>query len=74
VEGVDPNLALNPDTRGQIPAELLANLTDALSGGLGKVYMVMAALAALGIGVAFLFPGGSARSHAYPEEASPQSG
>jgi EmrB/QacA subfamily drug resistance transporter len=74
VEGVDPNLALNPDTRGQIPAEHLANLTDALSGGLGKVYMVMAALAALGIGVAFLFPGGSARSHAYPEEASPQSG
>lgn len=72
--GVDPNLALNPDTRGQVPQELLANLTDALGGGLGKVYMAMAALAALGIGVAFLFPGGSAQSHAYSGEASTPTG
>jgi hypothetical protein len=74
VEGVDPNLALNPDTRGQIPRELLASLTDALGGGLGKVYMAMAVLAAIGIGVAFLFPGGSALSHAYSEKAPPPSG
>jgi EmrB/QacA subfamily drug resistance transporter len=65
---VDPNLALNPDTRVEIPRELLATLTDALDGGLGRVYTAMAILAAVGIGVAFLFPGGSAQSHAYPEK------
>ena len=69
----DPNLALNPELRSQLPPEILAELVTALDGGLGTIYLVMAGLALLGVGVGLLFPPGSARTHAYtpPPEAGP---
>jgi fucose permease len=68
--GVDPNVALNPELRVGIPKEVLADLVSALDGGLGSIYVAMAGLAMLGVGVGFLFPKGSAQDHAYPEAAS----
>jgi len=69
---VDPNVALNPVLRDTVPAETLRLLVDALDGGLGTVYLVMACMAVGGLGVAFFFPRGSAKSHAYRE--APQGG
>jgi hypothetical protein len=62
---VDTNLALNPETRAQIPPADLSALVSALDKGLGSVYLVMAGLAFLGVGVALTFPRGSAHAHAY---------
>jgi MFS family permease len=66
--GVDPNVALNPELRAGVPPEILDQLVQTLDHGLGMIYLVMAGLAFLGLGVGFLFPGGSARAHAYSEE------
>ena len=71
---LDPNVALNPALRAQAPPEALQGLVSALDGGLGSIYLVMAGLAFLGIGVGFLFPGGSARIHAYQEGNSEPGG
>ncbi len=71
---LDPNVALNPALRAQAPPEALQGLVSALDGGLGSIYLVMAGLAFLGIGVGFLFPGGSARIHAYQEGSSEPGG
>ena len=68
VSGVDPNVALNPALRAGIPREMLQDLVSALDGGLGGVYLAMTGLAVIGIGIALFFPGGSAQSHAFPEE------
>ena len=65
--GIDPNVALNPDLRAGLPRETLANLVDALDGGLGTIYLAMAGLALVGLVVGFLFPGGPAQIHAHPE-------
>lgn len=65
--GVDPNVALNPELRAGVPPTVLGDLVAALDGGLGGVYLAMTGLAVLGIVVGFLFPGGSARAHAYSE-------
>ena len=62
---VDPNVALNPELRAAFPQEALQPLVTALDGGLGNIYLVMAAMAVGGLMVAFFFPGGSAESHAY---------
>jgi EmrB/QacA subfamily drug resistance transporter len=67
VSEVDLNTALNPGMRGGIPGEMLQDLISALDGGLGGVYLAMTGLAVVGIGIAFLFPGGSAQSHAFSE-------
>lgn len=64
---VDLNLALNPELRGGIPPDVLAELVHALDGGLGVVYIAMVGLALVGLAVGFLFPGGPAAAHAYPE-------
>ncbi len=63
----DLNLALNPELRGGIPPEVLGQLVQALDGGLGGVYLAMVGLAFLGLAVGFLFPSGSAKTHAWPE-------
>ena len=70
---IDPNVALNPSLRTGIPPEVLADLVAALDGGLGLIYLAMAGLATIGIGVGFLFPKGSAQAHAYPEADRSQS-
>jgi EmrB/QacA subfamily drug resistance transporter len=64
---LDPNVALNPVLRARIPTETLQDLVSALDGGLGTIYLIMAGASFLGVGVGLLFPGGSARSHAYEE-------
>jgi EmrB/QacA subfamily drug resistance transporter len=66
-EDVDPNVALSPELRAAIPPEILEPIKASLEGGLGAIYLVMAGLAALGILVAWRFPGGAARLHAHEE-------
>ena len=68
---VDPNVALNPELRAAVPPEALQTLVTALDGGLGNIYLVMAAMAVGGLMVAFFFPGGSAESHAYRRGIAP---
>jgi len=65
--GVDVNVALDPTRRGDVAPAALAELVGALNSGLGAIYMVMAALAVLGLLVAFAFPSGSAESHAHSD-------
>jgi MFS family permease len=62
---LDPNVALNPALRAEAPFEALQGLVSTLDGGLESIYLVMAGLAAVGIGVALFFPKGSAQAHAY---------
>jgi EmrB/QacA subfamily drug resistance transporter len=64
--GIDPNVALNPELRATIGPEVLNNLVNALDGGLGSIYLAMAGLAVVGVGVGLLFPRGSAQVHAHP--------
>lgn len=66
--GIEPDMALNPQLRTQIPPEVLRGIVDRLEAGLGSIYGVMAVLAMLGVVVGFMFPGGSAHAHAHPEE------
>ncbi|TFH65004.1 MAG: DHA2 family efflux MFS transporter permease subunit [Gemmatimonadales bacterium] len=65
VSGIDPNVALNPELRAGIPPQVLGELVSALDGGLGAIYLAMALLALVGLGVGLLFPKGSAQAHAY---------
>lgn len=64
---VDPNVALNPDLRGTVPAETLDALRLGLADGLHTVYVIVAAIATLGFVVALFFPRGSARSQAHAD-------
>jgi EmrB/QacA subfamily drug resistance transporter len=64
---VDPNVAMDPVVRATFPAEALQPLVQALNGGLGTIFTVLAALAAAALLVTFFFPGGSAESHAHVE-------
>jgi EmrB/QacA subfamily drug resistance transporter len=66
--GIDPNVALNPELRAQVPPEALAEIVNALEAGLGSIYAVMAVLAVVGVGVGLWFPGGSADAHAHKGE------
>jgi EmrB/QacA subfamily drug resistance transporter len=70
VTQVDPNVALNPELRSGVPSEVLSNVVSALDGGLGGVYLAMTGLAMVGVAVALLFPRGSAKAHAHPEEGN----
>jgi EmrB/QacA subfamily drug resistance transporter len=65
--GADPNLALNPELRAQVPAASLRPLVEALDTGLNSIYLAMAGMAVLGVLVAVLFPKGSAESHAHQD-------
>jgi EmrB/QacA subfamily drug resistance transporter len=64
---VNVNVALNPDERMQMPAEVLNSFVYALDGGLTTVYLVMAGMAVIGVVVALLFPKGSVEHHAHDE-------
>ncbi len=73
VSGIDPNVALNPELRAGIPPQVLGDLVSALDGGLGTIYLAMAGLALVGLGVGLLFPKGSAQAHAYRRRLVPDS-
>ncbi len=68
--GVDPNVALDPTLRAGLAPSSLHALVRALDGALTSIYLVMAVMAALGIGVGLLFPKGSAMDHAHREAAA----
>lgn len=72
--GLDPDVALNPNLRANVDPEALRILVQALDRGLGSIYLVMAGLAVLAVGVGIFFPGGSARDHAYEEAPSRSQG
>jgi hypothetical protein len=63
--GLDPNVALDPGLRSQVPVEALDTLRAALGGGLHSIFVGVAAVALLGLLAGLVFPGGSARSHAH---------
>jgi hypothetical protein len=63
--GLDPNVALNPELRQQVPAAALSALRGALAQGLHAVYLSGAAVAFLAVVVGLMFPRGSARSQAH---------
>jgi len=69
--GVDVNVALHPQARTQVPPAVLGDVVRALEGGLGSIYLVMAVIAVAGVGVALLFPAGSAEAHAHAEARGP---
>ena len=71
VGSVDPNVALNPVLRKGVSAEALQPIVEALDSGLGSIYVAMGAMAMGGLLVSLFFPGGSAESHAYQQEAHP---
>jgi EmrB/QacA subfamily drug resistance transporter len=65
--GGDPNAMLSPTQRAGIPSGTLRTLVSALEGGLHSVYLIMAAIAAVGLAVALFFPSGTAEEHAHAE-------
>ncbi len=68
--GADPNAALEPALRASLAPEALHTLTSALLYGLQGVFIALAVLAVLSLGVAFLFPRGSAREQQHREPAA----
>jgi hypothetical protein len=58
--GADVNAALEPALRAHLAPAALAHLTAAIRGGLDSVYLVLAVVGALSIGIALLFPPGTA--------------
>ena len=71
--GADPNAALEPALRSQLAPEALQTLTSALLHGLQGVFIALAVLAVVSLGVAFLFPRGSAREQMHREPDPVQS-
>lgn len=69
--GIDPNTALDPDLRAQAAPAVLAKLSAALLHGLQGVYLVLAVIGLITIGVALLFPKGSAASLTHRERDNP---
>ncbi|HUH13152.1 MAG TPA: MDR family MFS transporter [Longimicrobiales bacterium] len=63
----DADAALDPALRAALSPERLEALVGALSGGLEQVFTVMLVIAALGGVLAWLFPRGSAESHAHAD-------
>ena len=62
---------LEPTLRAGLPAPALAATTAALAGGLQDIYIANAVLAAAALAVAWVFPPGSAQSHAHREPQPP---
>ncbi len=52
--------ALDPALRASLSPALLRHLEEAIRGGLDSVYLVLAAVGALSLGIALLFPPGTA--------------
>lgn len=65
--GADPSALLDPGLRSRLSAPALHHLTSALLHGLKAVFIALAALAVVSLGVALLFPRGSAREQVYRE-------
>lgn len=65
--GIDPNSALDPALRAHTAPAALAKLSAALLHGLQGVYLVLAVICLISIGVAWLFPKGSAAALIHPE-------
>ncbi len=66
--GADGNAVLEPSLRARIDPATLQHLTSALLHGLQAVFIAFAVLAVTSLGVALLFPRGSAREQMYREE------
>jgi MFS family permease len=71
--GVNPNDLLSPAVRATLRPEQLSVLQDALVGALHSVYLLFVVVAALGVVVAALLPGGRPEQHqpAAPNAAEP---
>ena len=65
--GTDANAALEPALRARLAPAALHHLTAALLHGLQAVFVALAALSVIGVGVALLFPRGSAREQMHQE-------
>src|SRR5437867_2586399 len=59
------NVLLSPDVRQSLPVDFLHQLQTALAQSLFWVYVLMFALAVLGLATMFLFPGGRADKYSY---------
>lgn len=68
----DADAALDPALRAALSPERLDALVGALSRGLQHVFTVMVVIAAAGAVLAWLFPRGSAESHAHAEARGPR--
>ncbi|HEX2224840.1 MAG TPA: DHA2 family efflux MFS transporter permease subunit [Thermoanaerobaculia bacterium] len=66
--GLDANSALDPALRAKLSPDALGQLTTALLSGLQGVFVVLFCIAVVAIGVAVIFPRGSAQSLAMREE------
>ncbi len=63
----DANAALDPALRAHLAPAALAQVTAAIRAGLDSVYLVLAVVGALSIGIALLFPPGTATALALRE-------
>lgn len=70
------NVLLTPDVRRTLPLDFLSQLQVALAHSLLWVYLLMLALAAIGLAAMFLLPGGRPEQYSYKAEAGdvPQTG
>jgi EmrB/QacA subfamily drug resistance transporter len=62
---VDPNAALDQETRNLLSAEELARLVAGLATSLRLVFLIFLFIAAAGLVIALYFPRGSAQAHAH---------
>jgi EmrB/QacA subfamily drug resistance transporter len=65
--GANANAALEPALRARLAPEALQALTTALLHGLQAVFIALAVLAVISLGVALLFPRGTAREQMHQE-------
>ena len=69
-KGLSPsNVLLTPSLRATLPADFLGQLEAALAHSLFWLYLLMLALALVGLATVFFLPGGRADQYAYHEEA-----
>jgi MFS family permease len=70
-KGLSPsNVLLTPAVRSALPADFLGQLEAALAHSLFWLYILMLALAIIGLVVMFFLPGGRADQYAYHEEVA----
>jgi fucose permease len=69
--GADANAVLEPSLRAGIDPATLQRLTSAMLHGLQAVFIAFVVLAVVSLGVALIFPRGSAREQMYREEENP---
>jgi hypothetical protein len=69
-----PDLIVNPLTRGDLGAEVLAQLRPAMAHAIGSVFVVGLVVAVAALASAFLVPPGQARDLAAAQEPATPSG